>query len=101
MADSRNGSRATTPSTDLLRLARTYGITRDQARRLVKKFRNDPKKLDESAKVLSARSASFSRLPRASGEERIVGLASIGDAALCHKNRRLNQGRLGDHQSLG
>jgi|HubBroStandDraft_6_1064221.scaffolds.fasta_scaffold28029_7 hypothetical protein len=65
MADSRNGSRATTPSTDLLRLARTYG--RDQARRLVKKFRNDPKKLDESAKVLSARSASPSRLPRASG----------------------------------
>jgi len=67
MADSRNGSRATTPSTDLLRLARTYGITRDQARRLIKKFRNDPKKLDESAKVLSARSASPSRLPRASG----------------------------------
>ena len=67
MADSRNGSRATTPLTDLLRLVRTYGITRDQARRLVKKFRNDPKKLDKSAKVLSARSASPSRLPRASG----------------------------------
>ena len=67
MADSRNGSRAITPSTDLFRLARTYGITRDQARRLVKKFRNDPKKLDESAKVLSARSASSSRLSRASG----------------------------------
>jgi hypothetical protein len=67
MADSRNGSRAITPSTDLLRLARTYGITRDQARRLVKKFRNDPKKLDESGKVLSARSAGPSRLPRATG----------------------------------
>ncbi len=57
MADSRDGPRGLPPSTDVLHLARTYGITRDQAKRLVKKFRNDLKKLDESARILGARSS--------------------------------------------
>ena len=57
MADKLDEPRNLAPSpTDVSRLARTYGITRDQARRLVKKFRNDIQKLDESARILRARS---------------------------------------------
>jgi hypothetical protein len=63
MADRPDEWRNLTPlKIDALHLARTYGITRDQARRLVKKFRNDTKKLDESAKILRARSSRFSNL---------------------------------------
>jgi hypothetical protein len=38
-------------------LARTRGITRDQARRLIKKIRSNRTKLDEAASVLKARSS--------------------------------------------
>jgi hypothetical protein len=56
VADSRGGSRPLNPSNDLLRLVKTYGITRDQAKRLAKKFRNDPNKIEESARILTTRS---------------------------------------------
>jgi hypothetical protein len=63
MADRLDERRNLAPSKmDALHLARTYGITRDQARRLVKKFRNDTKKLDESARILRARSSRHSNL---------------------------------------
>ena len=38
-------------------LVRAHGITRDQARRLIKKMRSNRTKLDEAASVLKARSS--------------------------------------------
>jgi hypothetical protein len=36
-------------------LVRTYGITRDQARRLINRIGNDMVKLEEAARILKAR----------------------------------------------
>ncbi len=72
-----NGPKALAPSTDVLHLARTYGITRDQARRLIKKFRKDLKKLDESARILSARSSRNSKF--GSDRQNVAFMAAVAD----------------------
>src|SRR5262249_56140094 len=42
-------------STEISNLIRAYGVTRDQARRLINKFRNNRAKLSEAARTLKAR----------------------------------------------
>src|SRR5262249_47071299 len=48
-------------SSEISKLVRAFGITRDQARRLVNKVRNHWAKLSEAARTLTARTA----MPRA------------------------------------
>jgi hypothetical protein len=48
-------SRRLASSIEISNLVRTYGITRDQARRLINRFGNDIAKLNEAARILTAR----------------------------------------------
>ena len=48
-------SRRLASSIEISNLVRTYGITRDQARRLLSKIGNDKAKLREAARILKAR----------------------------------------------
>jgi hypothetical protein len=43
------------PSAEVSDLVRTYGITRDQARRLINKVGKNRAKLDEAARILNTR----------------------------------------------
>jgi hypothetical protein len=54
-------------------LVRTYGITRDQARRLLSKIGNDKAKLSEAARILKARlpSRSVARVKDLAEERRV------------------------------
>jgi hypothetical protein len=59
MPETRNaGASSLVASIEASHLTRTHGITRDQARRLIKKIGNNRTKLDEAASVLKARSSS-------------------------------------------
>jgi hypothetical protein len=51
------GTRRLASSIEISNLVRAYGITRDQARRLITKFGNNRAKLSEAARVLKARLA--------------------------------------------
>jgi hypothetical protein len=57
MGEKRN-TEASSLAASASRLARTHGITRDQARRLIKKIGSNRTKLDEAVSVLKARSSS-------------------------------------------
>jgi hypothetical protein len=48
----------TPPSAEVSDLVRTYGITRDQARRLINKIGNNRAKLAEAARTLKTRFSS-------------------------------------------
>ena len=51
----KSGPRRLASSNEISNLVRAYGITRDQARRLISKFKNDRAKLGKAARVLKAR----------------------------------------------
>ncbi len=53
--DHKLGPRRLVSSVEISNLARAYGITRDQARRLINKFGNNRAKLSEAARILKAR----------------------------------------------
>ena len=57
MGEKRN-TEASSLAASASRLARTHGITRDQARRLIRKIGSNRTKLDEAVSVLKARSSS-------------------------------------------
>ena len=48
-------TRSFAPSAEVSDLVRTYGITRDQARRLINKIGRNGAKLDEAARILKTR----------------------------------------------
>jgi hypothetical protein len=53
--DHKSGPTRSAASTEISNLIRAYGVTRDQARRLINKFRNNRAKLSEAARTLKAR----------------------------------------------
>jgi hypothetical protein len=56
MAKEKKGSRVKIlTSLEIWHLARQYGITRDQARRLIRKVGSDQAKLADAARILKAR----------------------------------------------
>jgi len=55
--DRKSGPRRLASSVEISNLVRAYGITRDQARRLINKFGNNRAKLGEAARILKARLA--------------------------------------------
>jgi hypothetical protein len=57
MREKRRNAEASSLAASASRLARTHGITRDQARRLIKKIGGNRTKLDEAVSVLNARSS--------------------------------------------
>jgi hypothetical protein len=58
MGEKRNAEASSlAASIEASHLTRTHGITRDQARRLIKKIGNNRTKLDEAASILKARSS--------------------------------------------
>jgi hypothetical protein len=55
MPKQHNSSSTLVQRAQITNLVRTYGITRDQARRLLSKIGNDKAKLSEAARILKAR----------------------------------------------
>ena len=53
--DHKSGPRRFASSIEISNLVRAYGVTRDQARRLINKFGNNRAKLSEAARTLKAR----------------------------------------------
>jgi hypothetical protein len=54
--DHKSGPTRSAASTEISKLIRAYGVTRDQARRLINTFGNNRAKLSEAAQTLKARS---------------------------------------------
>jgi hypothetical protein len=63
MPKQHNSSSTLVQRVQITNLVRTYGITRDQARRLLSKIGNDKAKLSEAARILKARLPSRSIAP--------------------------------------
>jgi hypothetical protein len=55
MPKQHNSSSTLVQRVQITNLVRAYGITRDQARRLLSKIGNDKAKLSEAARILKAR----------------------------------------------
>jgi hypothetical protein len=75
--DHKSGPTRSAASTEISKLIRAYGVTRDQARRLINKFGNNRAKLSEAAQTLKARSPAPGAARQSNGS--MWGINAQGD----------------------